>query len=485
MYQYGANKTHKRFIPKVCNSSMTFEDCELAILRAAVDETEQAKGREVVKNEDVKRILSLVEDYIRRKKLILYGGTAVNNILPKHDQFYDRNVELPDYDFFSKNALRDAKELADIMYKEGFIEVEAKAGVHYGTFKVFVNFMPIADITQLNPIIYNELSQSVIKIDGLCYSPPNYLRMQMYLELSRPSGDVSRWEKVFKRLLLLNKHYPLNIDCAQIDFQRDLTYDSDVSEKIYLTTRDTFINQGVIFFGGYAVSLYSKYMSKSEQKVVKHIADFDVLSEEPERCARILKERLMDEGIKGVKLTKHKAIGEIVPNAIEVSIGDNDVIAFIYHPIACHSYNKIHIDNKEIKIATIDTILTFYFAFIYTRQPYYNIQRLLCMAKFLFDVEQRNRLEQKGLLKRFSIDCYGKQPTMEEIRTEKSEKYKELMNKRGSTEYDMWFLKYSPSKKHEKPDKTVYAKNREKGERREKRERKTRKMQSKTNDYLV
>jgi hypothetical protein len=86
---------------------------------------------------------------------------------------------------------------------------------------------------------------------------------------------------------------------------------------------------------------------------------------------------------------------------------------------------------------------------------------------------------------RSSIDCYGKQPTMEEIRTEKSEKYKELMNKRGTTEYDMWFLKYSPSKKHEKPDKTVYAKNREKGERQGKRERKTRKMQSKTNDYLV
>ena len=33
--------------------------------------------------------------------------------------------------------------------------------------------------------------------------------MLMYLELSRPAGDVSRWEKVLKRLTLLNKHYPL------------------------------------------------------------------------------------------------------------------------------------------------------------------------------------------------------------------------------------------------------------------------------------
>ena len=42
--------------------------------------------------------------------------------------------------FFSPEPLKDAKELADIYYKAGFEEVEAKAGVHSGTFKVFVNF---------------------------------------------------------------------------------------------------------------------------------------------------------------------------------------------------------------------------------------------------------------------------------------------------------------------------------------------------------
>jgi hypothetical protein len=33
--------------------------------------------------------------------------------------------------------------------------------------------------------------------------------MSIYLELSRPRGDVSRWKKVYSRLLLLNKHYPI------------------------------------------------------------------------------------------------------------------------------------------------------------------------------------------------------------------------------------------------------------------------------------
>ena len=44
--------------------------------------------------------------------------------------------------------LQDAKKLADLYYKEGFNEVEAKVGFIWN-FKVFVNFTPVADITYL------------------------------------------------------------------------------------------------------------------------------------------------------------------------------------------------------------------------------------------------------------------------------------------------------------------------------------------------
>jgi len=98
-------------------------------------------------------------------------------------------------------------------------------------------------------------------------------------------------------------------------------------------------------------------------------------------------------------------------------------------------------------------MLSFYLAFIYTKKPYLNKERILCMAQFLFDVEQENRLNQKGLLKRFTMQCYGKQSTIESIRAEKTAKYKELSVKKGTYEYDMWFLKYTPSYAHEKTGK--------------------------------
>jgi hypothetical protein len=449
--QLPVHKIYKKFNSDLCSDDMTFHDCELEILRNAVDESEKIRGTKIANSDEVKNLLKIVEDFLIRKKLICYGGTAINNILPKYAQFYNRDLEVPDYDFYSANALDDAKELADIYHKEGYTDVEAKSGVHYGTFKVFVNYIPIADITFLHPSLYNSIFKDTISIAGIHYAPPNFLRMSMYLELSRPFGDVSRWEKVFKRLALLNKYYPLKSEknCNSIDFQRKMDSDTDLSEKLYISTRNSFIDQGVIFFGGYATSLYSKYMPEDERKIVKKIPDFDVLSEEPSKCATILKETLIRDGFKNVKVIEHLSIGEIIPMHFEIRVG-LETIAYVYKPIACHSYNKITIDDREINIATIDTILTFYLSFLYIDNKYYNKDRLLCMAKFLFEVEDRNRLAQTGLLKRFSINCYGKQLTLEDIRSEKAEKFKELSNKRNTKEYEMWFLKYEPENNSKK-----------------------------------
>jgi Poly(A) polymerase catalytic subunit len=438
----------------LCEKSMTFEECELAILRHAVDENEKIQGEKIVNSEDVRRMIDIVEHFLIQKKRICYGGTAINNILPKYDQFYDKDLEIPDYDFFSKTALEDAMELADIYYNAGFVEVEAKAGMHYGTFKVFVNFIPVADITYLEEEIYDSISKESINRGGIKYAPPNFLRMSMYLELSRPEGDVSRWEKVLKRLTLLNKNYPLNpeVNCDIVDFQRDFEkpYSVDERESLYFLVRDILIEEGCIFFGGYASSLYSKYMPKTRKNLIQKIPDFDVLNEEPEKCAVILTERLHENGFKHIKTVLHDAIGELIPERIEIRAG-KETLAFIYKPIACHNYNKLNINGKEINVATIDTMLSFYLAFIYTKRPYLNKERILCMAQFLFDVEQQNRLNQKGLLKRFTMQCYGKQETIELIRAEKTAKFKELMGKRNSHEYNMWFLKYNPGSVAKQP----------------------------------
>jgi hypothetical protein len=597
------------------DKKMSFEEKELEILREAVDLVEKRKGAAVIKDPKVQEIISIVEKFIADKKLVCYGGTAINNILPEDAQFYNKDIELPDYDFYSDKALDHAKELADIYYKAGYEDVEAKSGVHHGTYKVFVNFTGIADITQMEPALFKAISRDSIIKKGISYAPPDFLRMAMYLELSRPDGDVSRWEKVQKRLTLLNTHYPLKgYDCDKIEYQRGFegetasnTGEISISRKrgatstrsssrsrsrtikrgganngsakarkreaireimkkykgldsymkhlfygvrsheekigdfkytveedkltrryrliaayerlfgdddeyvlysmktrdldteatptptpmpnrsrsrsrsrdreysinksqisysshrekelaetdIYNIVRDVFIKNRAVFFGGYANILYSRYMPKHQRRIVQKIPDFDILSENPhDLCDEVVRE-LTAHKYTNVKYTKHAGVGEVISEHYDIRVGD-EVIAFLYKPLACHSYNTIRINSdgdsrggrggrgESIRIATIDTMLSFYLAFIYADRVYYDINRILCMSQFLFDVQQHNRLKQTGLLRRFSINCYGKQPTLESMRFEKTAKYEELKGKRESREFEEWFLRYVP-----------------------------------------
>jgi hypothetical protein len=435
------------------DKQQSFEEKELDILRSAVDKAEERQGKAVAQSPEILKIIAVLENFLKMKKLICYGGTAINNILPEYDQFYNKDVEVPDYDFYSANALSDAKELADIYNKLGYNDVEARAAVHVGTYKVFVNFIPVADVTYMESKLFKTVLKDSIKINGIYYAPPNFLRMAVYKELSRPMGDISRWEKVYKRLVLLNKHYPMkNPKCNSINFIRDFEGKAEDSGVIYDTLKETMMDLGLVFIGGFASSLYGKYMPKEQQQFIQKVPDFDVLADDPKTASTIIKERLMSAGFKNIRIYKKPGVGEIIAPHYEIVV-DEDTVCFIYEPVGCHSYNTIKIGHNVVKVATIDTMLNFFLAFIYADRPYYDHDRILCMAQYLFQVQSKNRLEQKGLLKRFSINCYGNNSeSLETIRALKAEKFKELKNKKGSKEYEEYFLRYTPGEKGDKTE---------------------------------
>ena len=425
-------------------------DTELSILRTAVEKLEKIKGKIKMDSKIISNILKIIEEFIIDNKLICYGGTAINNILPKEDQFYQKDIELPDYDVFSPNALEDVIKIADIYKSKGYADIEAKAGVHYGTYKLYINFIPVLDVTQLNNILFNSIKKDAILKNNILYAPPHFLKMSMYLELSRPFGDTSRWEKVFKRLSLLNKHYPFitKNKCNNINsFKRN----KNINNKyIFNIIKNIIIKEQLIIFGSYALSLYSKN-SKSNLINDKNnfYPDFDLLSNTPKTTAFNIIKALNNINITNIKLVIHSEIEEFISKHYEIQI-DNQPIIFIYEPIACHSYNIIKINKKNIRVASIDTMLNFYLTFIYLNRPYYNVDRILCIIQYLFNLQNNNRLKQKGLFKRFTLTCYGKQPSMEDIKSLKANKFKELKHKKNSLEYKKWFLRYIPKNKTKK-----------------------------------
>ena len=56
----------KKFKSEICDNKMTFQECELAILRQAVDETEKIQGEKIAKNAEIKKILSIVENFANK-----------------------------------------------------------------------------------------------------------------------------------------------------------------------------------------------------------------------------------------------------------------------------------------------------------------------------------------------------------------------------------------------------------------------------------
>jgi hypothetical protein len=443
------------------------EEEELKLLHESTDEIETKQGIKLVSSEDMQRIINIVEEFIRSEKLICYGGTAINNILPNVEQFYDKLSDIPDYDVFSKDALKKAKLLADTFFKAGFMSIQAKAGIHAGTFKVYVDFIPVADITYLDPKLFNIINKDAIIIDGIRYAPPNYLRMEMYKELSRPESDTTRWEKVLTRLNLLNRVYPItnskcNLELFKTDFERKNTLDENndnsiiinkVShgesyyKKLYSVIKNNMIRQGVVFFGCYAMTLYGKYMDEKKLSSLMNVPDFDILSDAPEVCSETLKEGLLKNGFKNITINKRVGYGEIISSYFEVNV-DGEAVCFIYETLSCHNYNTIVIGTQRIKVASIDTMSNLFLAMYYSKQSKHNQERILCMTQYLYDLQMKNRSNKKGILKRFSSDCYGYQETLQEIKLKRELLFKGFKRdriKKSNPAYQKYFMKYTPN----------------------------------------
>jgi hypothetical protein len=117
-------------------------------------------------------------------------------------------LDLPDYDFFTPDANADVEALVRLLTLKGFKDVYQKVGMHEGTRKIMVNFSPIADITAISQGLYDIMLKRSLVREGIHYTDPDMLRMMMYLELSHPKGEVTRWNKVYQRLQLINRFFP-------------------------------------------------------------------------------------------------------------------------------------------------------------------------------------------------------------------------------------------------------------------------------------
>lgn len=161
-------------------------------------------------------VLERIRAFIKRKKRVVYGGTALNEIVKRiepADAIYADDPASEDYDgyhkdieFFSPYVAEDVQELCDEFDAAGFPFVEAKMALHDNTYAISVNLARYCDVTFMPQVAFRALP--VVHIDGLAYVHPHFAVIDYFRVLNDPLNSFFRLDKDFKRLYVLQKHFP-------------------------------------------------------------------------------------------------------------------------------------------------------------------------------------------------------------------------------------------------------------------------------------
>lgn len=375
-------------------------------LKEAIEKAGERAAYESAHNEELLHALTIVAEFIKRKKRVCYGGTAMNAILPDAKKFYDPEFDLPDYDFYTPALEKDVEELVKDLKDAGFKDVYHRVGIHEGTKKILVNFVAVADISRIEPELFAILYKRSIQKGGIHYTDPDVLRMMMYLELSRPRGQVARWEKVFERLQLINSIFPVRGSGPR--HPRIPLIPQDVRSTIL----DFCIEQQRVVCNGPVAALYSRGIRRGSVKLQdKPGGAVLFVSPDPKADGLLLKTLFKQRGKGDVRLFLHKARGEIVPERIELRLGDKPV-CLIVKEVACHSYNNFPLeDGRILYIGSLEFLITLYLSLhIFTNHSTDILggSALAQVREFLRLAEENYRAK-RSQFPAFSLSCRGHQ----------------------------------------------------------------------------
>jgi hypothetical protein len=452
------------------NKKKPLDDCQFHWLKNAILSSENILKKRN-KTDEIRNYISILEDFMRSHPVICYGGTAINNILPKHAQFYDED-DIADYDMYSSTPLEHAKELADLFLRMGVKEPTASAGVHVGTFKVYVNFIAIADITFLPQYTFDILCKEAITMDGIQYASPDFLRMNMLYELSHTLNTPDRLEKVFLRFKLLNMYHPAVAPAvvAPAVLKNDTVCSFPLQpfwNKYFQPTLQVLLEQNVVFLGEYA---YFNYFQKTRDNT-RPPAEFDVLCDHFTLVIKRLEETLSQIDRHKKITRRHGYDKDERFRHVELYV-DGYRWVTLWNPDSATSYNEVIFSPQTpgdiirfIRLGSIETMLLYFYYFFYLDRPYFTMgnkspvrkkQRLSCIISHLLHSYLQDS-NNEGVWKRFSVTCYGKPTKLQEIKLNKSRKYHQLQHNEQSNEYNWLFLKYEPAtmRRRKKPKKLI------------------------------
>ena len=192
------------------------------------------KKTKMKKKEYMRYVLELTKQNFIKHNIILYGGTAMNMYLDDKSKFYTV-FDIPDYDGYILNAQKTSLNFAKQLKQKNYNYILLKKAFHKNTFKLSLEFNDIADFTDISEDDYKLLVKKSTRIDGFLVAPLSLIKSNAYLELCLPLSSMFRWNKIYTRILILEKNTKeLSVSKTKLKYEASTLSDAIVTQIVKL-----------------------------------------------------------------------------------------------------------------------------------------------------------------------------------------------------------------------------------------------------------
>lgn len=376
-------------------------DSKLDVLKNIVDS--QQRKEEISDYKKHGEMYDLVKDAIRNKGLVLYGGYALNALMPKSHRIY-KDKTLPDLDAFSTSAKKDAIEIGLELKKAGYSYIEVKSGVHKGTYKVFAEFKPVADITQVSKALFSYLSSNSKEVSSMKVCPPEFLMWSLYKELCRPQGSGFRWEKIYARYLVFHRQFRFKEKALSIKDTSPSTVPEVIKKMSEVAKKKAYA-----VVGHFAVKLHTG----KPCKILKSMPDFEFIVENIDEAFQQIQ---ADLGVElGFKKNPTNSFYEVMSYSASITYNGMNLCR-LYQTDSCYSYQQ----TNGYRVGTVDTVLHFLYGTYMTSSHFNTSNGLLADAskRLIIALEEHAQKELSDPKQRLKVKCVGYEKTILNVKKE-------------------------------------------------------------------
>jgi hypothetical protein len=364
--------------------------------------------------------------YFKKKPVLLYGGTAINDLLPDRLKFYGEKV-LPDLDVFvnEENVEAIAQGLVNEYTAKGYNLAAYKPALHENTLKVYAQGVQVADVSGVPRKAYATLKKGSVRSSfGIPIVNTAFLRWSLHSMLAQPY-DSHRWKKVYERIVAFYQIYPpaacdaasaIAVPAAGLGISEA---ERAVADDIHAGIAGFVKSNGLVMFGFDAVRLFLPEQFRKDAVASTAQPMFNLLvSEEPRATAYELVKALRSRAKEALAGAPRGSLSD--PAIFRVSAvypGDAFVpdhvvvyykkraIAALYHSETCMSFVPV----SGFRIASLQTMLRMYMSLMLSAHDHHKKEKPACVANALawLHLKLVKSPSRRKLLEQFVLTCYG------------------------------------------------------------------------------